>query len=94
MGPKKKVKDKARTKKKMAESEKKLQASNEELFDALEVLSHNCIKLCLELSWVRSVIDSALEEQEMMEECHRKVDIFIMKSEAEIEEMRHLIMKK
>ena len=91
---KRKVKRKAREKKIQARNEKKNQTKNEALYDALESLSHNCIKLTFEMSLADSVISTAIEQLDLMRESRRKVDTFTWKCEEDIDEMRHLIMKK
>ena len=91
---KKKVKEKARAKRKMDEREKKNNTRNEEYSEAQEILSHNCIKLRLEHNMAIDVLSFAVEQLPNMRKSSRTVDGFIRKSEAEIEQMRHLIMKK
>ena len=91
---KNKVKEKARAKRKMDVREKKNNTNNEAYSDALEILSHNCIKMTIEHNMAIDALSFAMEQFPVMRKTNRKVDVFIMKSEAEIEQMRHLIMKK
>ena len=91
---KKKVKEKARAKRKIDGTEKKNHTKNEAYSEALEILSHNCIKLTIEHNMAIDVLSFAVEQFPIMRKSRRTVDGFIRKSEAEIEQMRHLIMKK
>ena len=90
----KKVKEAKRAKKKMAEREKKNQVREEAYDDVMEVLHHNCIKLIEEQDQATKVLRFAVDQLKEIRRSNRTVDGFIGKSEAEIKEMRHWILKR
>ena len=91
---KKKVKEKARAKRKLVEKEKKNQVREQAHDDVREILSHNCIKLFYEQDMAVDVLNFAVDQLKRIKQSSSTVDGFIKKSEAEIKEMRHMILKK
>ena len=90
----KRVKEMTRTKRKLAEKEKMDEAKNEVLDDLMEIFSHNCIKLSLEQDMTAKMLRFAVDQLRKIRKSRWKVDAFISMSEAEINEMRHRILKK
>ena len=91
---KKKVKEKTRANRKLAEKEKENQTRKNAFDDVMEIFSHNCIKLHLEQEMAYNALRFAIDELQGIRMSFRTVDSFIRKSEAEIKEMRHRILKK
>ena len=90
----KKVKEAKRGQRKMAEREKKNQVREEAYDDVMEILTHNCIKLIQERSLAIKALRFGVDQLGRIRESRRIVDGFIRESEAEIGEMRHLILKR
>ena len=91
---KKKVQEEAKTKRKMAASEKRNQARNEMYFDALEIVSHNCTKLLSDHQLAANVLSFAVDQLQLIRQSRMDVERFTREGEAQIEEMRRSILKK
>ena len=91
---KKKVKEEAKSKRKMAAREKKNQPRNEVYFDALEIVSHNCTKLLFDQQLAANVLSFAVDQLQQIRQSRKNVERFTRECEAEIEEMRRFILKK
>ena len=91
---KKKVKEEAKTKRKMAVRDKKNQTRNQVFVDALEVVSHNCTKLLSDQQLAANVLSLTVGQLQLIRQSRGKVERFTRECEAEIEGMRRLILKK
>ena len=91
---KSKVNERAKAKGKKVEREKEKQVRAEAYDDVMEILSHNCIKMIQERSIAVDVLNFAVNQLKRIRKSSGTVDGFIRESEAEVQEMRYLILKK